>query len=132
MTNNVMMALGDFRFSVSTAAYDELNRTHNYRWQSQDRIGRSPGQQFMGEGIQTLDLSGTIYPHYSGGIEQVNQMHSMAGQGKPLILVDGTGKVWGKFVITRVQETQSRFLNNGQALHQDFRLSLVFYGEDQT
>ncbi len=131
MSNEVMMGLGDYRFSLSSAAYNELSRTHNYRWQSHDRIGRSPSQQFVGAGSQTLDLSGTIYPHYKGGLEQINQMRTMAGKGQPLILVDGTGQIWGKFVITRVEEKQSNFIKNGQPLRQNFRLSLVDYGEDQ-
>ncbi|TIM92331.1 MAG: phage tail protein, partial [Mesorhizobium sp.] len=43
-----MMGLGPFRFSLSTAAYQALERSDEYRWVSQDRIGRHPAMQFVG------------------------------------------------------------------------------------
>ena len=35
-----LMVLGDYRFSIDTAAYDKLTRTAEYRWARRDRIGR--------------------------------------------------------------------------------------------
>jgi len=42
--NETMMALGDYRFSVDTAAYQELKRSQAYRWQPQERLLRRPAQ----------------------------------------------------------------------------------------
>ena len=47
MSNEMMMALGDFRFAINTAAYNSLRRTHEYRWQAQNRLQQRPSQQFL-------------------------------------------------------------------------------------
>ena len=54
----MMLALGDFRFSVNTAAYQSLRHTSTYNWTSQNRIGEAPLHQNTGRGNDTLDLEG--------------------------------------------------------------------------
>ena len=90
----IMMALGDFRYALDTAAYDQLRRTDAYRWQGQDRLGRRPAQQFTGHGASTVELDGTIYPAFRGGLGQITAMREAADAGTPLEMVDGTGRVW--------------------------------------
>lgn len=126
----VMMTLGDFRFSLDTAAYKRLRRTVEYRWAAQERAGRRPARQFTGIGNETVELEGVIYPHYRGGLGQLEAMRALAGQGSPQILTDGTGKVWGKFCIERIEEIQTLFFGDGTPRKQEFRLSLGHYGED--
>ncbi len=126
----VLMTLGNFRFSLSTAAYQQLRRAVEYRWPVQDRAGRRPARQFTGIGDETIELEGAIYPYYRGGLEQIEAMRSLAGLGEPLMLTDGTGKVWGKFCILRIEETQTLFHGDGTPRKQEFRLGLGRYGED--
>ena len=126
----VMLALGTFRFSVDTAAYQQLRRTVEYRWPAQARAGRRDARQFTGIGAETVHLDGVIYPHYKGGLGQLAAMRTLAGQGKPQLLTDGTGVVWGKFCIERVEETQSLFFADGTPRKQEFRISFSNYGED--
>ena len=125
-----MMALGDYRFSLATAAYQELQRTTAYRWALQPRLGRRPSRQFVGAGDETISLGGTIYPHYRGGLGQLDAMRTEAGAGRPLQLVTGTGVVLGQWVIERVEETQRFFLDDGRPRSVEFRLELAAYGED--
>lgn len=126
----VMMALGDFRFSMDTAAYNRIAYTAAYRWAKQDRVGRNPAAQFTGPDLQTIDLSGTIYPHFAGGLGQTRAMRTMAAQGTPLVLVSGRGKVIGRVVILEVTEEQTVFFDNGLPKRVDFTLRLQEYGED--
>lgn len=65
-----------------------------------------------------------------GGLQQLELMRRQAGRGEPLLLVDGLGFIWGRWVITQLEETQSVFQGNGQPLKQGFRLQLTHYGED--
>jgi hypothetical protein len=125
-----MMALGPYRFSIDAAAYQQLMRTTAYRWPAQERIGRRPALQFVGVGTETISLSGVIYPHYSGGLEQVESMRAIAAQGKPQQLVDGRGKIWGLWCIERIEETRTVFFANGDPRKMEFRLALSNYGED--
>lgn len=129
--SETMMALGGYRFSLNSAAYQELGRSNAYRWQAQERLQRLPAQQFVGPGSETLDLKGTIYPHYQGGMKQIDLMRVQAGRGEPLLLLDGLGFIWGQWVILQVDETQAVMLTNGQPRKLEFQLRLARYGEDQ-
>ena len=46
----VMMALGTYRFSLASAAYDSLSRSAAWRWPAQERIGAHPVRQYVGPG----------------------------------------------------------------------------------
>lgn len=126
----VMMALGDYRFSLNAAAYQELTRTNSWRWPTVDRIGARPASQFVGPGEDSIQMTGCIYPHFKGGLGQLDAMRAEADKGEPLILVDGTGKNWGKYVITDIREGQTTFFSNGAPRRQDFDITLQAYGDD--
>ena len=126
--NNLLLALGNYRFSINTAAYQTLARTSEYRWATQERLTQRPAKQFIGLGNETIELDGVIFPHYKGGLDQLEKMRAEAKKGKPLTLVDGLGNVWGLWVIESIEETQTELLNNGQPRKIEFRLSISHYG----
>ncbi len=128
--SETMMALGSYRFSIDSAAYQELKHSQAYRWQAQERLQRRPAMQFVGAGEESIELSGVIYPHFKGGLEQLDTMRAEASKGQPLLLVDGLGFVWGQWVITQIDEGQSFLQGNGQPLKQSFQLKLVNFGAD--
>lgn len=129
-TSLVMMGLGLFRFGVNRAAYQTFTRTAAFRWEKIDRVGRAPGLQFLGPDAQEITLEGVIYPHFKGGLRQVELMRSVAGLGQPFMLVDGLGWVWDRWAITEVVERKSVFLADGAPRQIDFTLSLQAYGGD--
>jgi len=127
-----MLALGKFKFEINTAAYQTFQRTANFKWQSQERIGRRPAQQYVGRGDETINLNGVMYPHFGGGIGQINAMVNMAAEGTPLDLLDGKGNSYGQWVITSVGETRTIFFSNGAPRKIEFRISIKNYGADET
>ena len=131
MASSYLMALGDYRFSLETAAYQELTRSTEYRWQSQDRLRHRPAQQYLGPGREEITLNGMIYPSFRGGLGQLDRMRQEAEKGTPLLLNNSAGRVWGQWVITRVEETQSVFYTDGSPRQVEFRLKLARYGEDE-
>ena len=131
MIATVMMALGAFRFGVTGTSYQSLRRVAAYRWEQQDRLGRDPAQQFMGPGAEDVTLEGTIHPHYRGGLRQVEFMRLAARTGQPLMLVDGLGWVFQRWVILSVEETRKVLMSDGAPRQIDFRVSLRSYGEDR-
>lgn len=126
----VMMALGLFRFGVNSAAYQTWTRSASYRWEKLDRAGRAPAMQFMGPDAEEISLEGVIYPHFRGGLRQVELMRAAARLGQPLMLVDGLGWVWERWVITSITEKKSVFLADGAPRQIDFAMSLRAYGSD--
>lgn len=128
--SKVMLQLGQYVFSLDTAAYQRLKRSYPYSWQSQERIRRMPAQQYMGPGAQKITLNGTIYALFKGGLGQIDAMKKEANQGKPLLLVDGTGTVWGSWCIQEITETQAVFHHDGTPMKIGFNLQLIAYGDD--
>lgn len=120
----MMLMLGQYRFSLNTAAYEGKTRETQYRWRQQARIGNQPALQFTGPGDDTLELDGVIYPHYRGGFGQLNAMRREADKGEPLMLVEGTGKVLGRWVIASLRETQGSFARDGSPAKVRFSLTL--------
>ena len=127
---DVLMLLGDFAFHLRSAPFEELQRASTYRWSAQDRIGRKPAQQYLGPGAGQVTLSGEILPHFNGGFDQLDAIRAAAAQGKPLLLVDGRGNVWGDWVVTQVDETLSDLYADGAPRAQAFTITLVEYGPD--
>ncbi len=125
-----MMALGPFRFGIATAAYQSLDRSTEYRWESQERIMRHPAMQFVGAGHTTITLDGVILPMFRGGLSQVDRMRDIAASGSPQILVSGRGRVFGPFVIMKVAEKQTVFLPDGTARKLEFSVEVKSYGSD--
>lgn len=127
---DVMMSIGGFKFGIATAAYDEMRKQHSWRWAQQDRIGRKPAQQAVGPDASTVSMKGRIYPHWNGGLKQLIDLKAMGDDMQPLQMIDGTGRIWGKFVITKLAETAKHLNEIGQPRRQDFTLELKEYGPD--
>lgn len=130
-TSLVMMGLGLFRFGLKGAAYQTFRRSAAFRWEKLDRVGRAPALQFLGPDADEITLEGVIYPHFKGGLHQVELMRLRARTGLPMMLVDGLGWVWDRWVITNVEETKSVFLANGAPRKIEFSLTLQAYGMDR-
>lgn len=131
MANSVMLGLGDYRFSLETAAYQQFQQSTSYLWPEQQRFGRETSLQFLGQGVKEINLSGVIYPEYRGGFSQLRHMEAEAQKGVPLLLFTGTGKVLGLWVILSISETGSIFRKNGAARKVEFSLKLKYYGPSQ-
>ncbi len=123
-----MLALGSFRFSIATAAYESLARSVKYRWAQHDVVGADPVLHFTGRGEQTVTLSGTIYPEFRGGRGQLDSMRSLAESGQPLNLITGRGEALGQWVIESIDEQQAVFWADGAFRKQEFNIALRFYG----
>lgn len=126
----VMMALGAFRFGVANGAYQSLKRSAPYRWEKVNRIGRPPALQFGGPDTQEVVIEGVIYPHYKGGLHQVELMRALAGTGVPMMMVDGLGWVWKRWAIVHIEETKTVFMADGAPRKIEFNLTLQSYGAD--
>lgn len=124
-----MLALGDYRFSVDTAAYQSASLDHSFLWPVQQHLGATATPQFVGFGEIKRRLSGTIYTDHRGGLAQLPAMIAQAGLGEPLPLVSGTGEVFGYWCILSVKETASIFYADGRPRRIDFEMELSFYGD---
>lgn len=118
------MILGDYLFSLNTAAYQSLDRQTEYRWGSQERFGAHEALQFLGPGGDTINLAGIVYPSYRGGAGQVQELRDLAARGEPLQLIGGTGNVYGRWVVEGITEKQGEFAPMGTPRKQEFTVKM--------
>lgn len=123
-----MMRLGSYRFAMDTAAYNEMSRSTAYRWASIPTQS-GLGFQYMGPGEDAMTLSGIVYPHFFGGLGQLDAMRAEAVKGQPLLMTDGLGNVRGFWVVKSIRETGQKFAAGGVPRRQSFSMDLVYYGE---
>lgn len=116
--------LGSFKFSLTTAAYQQLQRTTEYRWPAQDRFGQLAALQATGPGSDSITLPGVIFPEFAGGLGQIDALRALASQQKPQTLIDGRGNVMGQWVIESIDENQEIFAVKGAPLKQNFSLKI--------
>ncbi|CQD74049.1 phage-related tail protein [Yersinia intermedia] len=128
----MMMCLGFMVFMLQTLPYQTLQRNTAYRWPTNDRIGLRAAPQFLGPGDEKITLSGTLMPEITGGKLSLLSLRVMADQGRAWSLIDGSGTIYGMFVIESVNETHTEFFSNGSARSIDFTLSLLRVDESLT
>jgi len=118
------MTLGMFVFGLPTLAYQELQRTTEWRHASTSRIGTNPASQFLGRGEDTITLPGTLLPGLVGSPLSLDVLRKMADTGKAWPLIGGTGRIYGTWVITSISETQQVFFEDGTPRRYEFTISL--------
>jgi len=127
-----MLMLGDVPFAAPGTAYQALKRTSEYRQPSQDRVHQHPIHQSTGVGRDTVDLNGVLFPGALGapGVAHLAALRTLAAAGEPRILVAGTGEVFGKYVVTSIDETRTHAFRDGAPRRVVWRLRLDRYGDD--
>jgi uncharacterized protein len=121
----MMMALGQFAFSLNTLAFQELQRQTTWRHPSSSRVGSRAARQFTGPGEDTINLSGELMPELIGSPASLRELREMAKAGLSWPLVDGAGHVYGSYVIESLNETKSVFMDNGLARKTCFQIQLA-------
>jgi phage protein U len=121
----MMMALGQFVFSLTTAPFGELQRRRTWKHTTSSRIGTRDASQFTGAGDDTITLSGIVAQAESiGSIASIEKLAEMADAGDAYVLVDGGGRVYGCYIVEGLDETKKYFTSWGIARKIEFNLSL--------
>lgn len=127
----MLMCLGLFVWSINTLAYQELNRQTDWRFASNNRVGKRPASQFVGQGSDKITLSGWIAPELAGERVSLEVLRLMADQGTPYVLVGGTGRVFGLWEIHSISEGGTLFHKNGLARRIEFSVVLNRVDDEQ-
>ena len=127
----MMLSLGMFVFSLSTLAYQALQRQTNWRHASNSRVGAPPALQFVGRGDDTITLPGIILPELAGSVLSLDALRLMANTGKAWPMVEGTGRIYGLWVIESLSETKTVFFKDGTPRRIEFTLTLKRTDDDR-
>lgn len=120
----MLMSLGQFVFQLPDLAYSELARATAWRHASNSRVGARPALQFVGPGEDTITLSGVLAPEVAGTLQSLATLRDMADAGDAYAMVDGAGRIFGAWIIERIEEGGSAFTPDGIARRTAFTISL--------
>jgi phage protein U len=120
-----MLTLGLFVFQLQTVPYQSLQRDVDYRWPVNNRVGLRPLPQFLGVNEEKITLSGVLMPEITGGKLSLMALNLMADEGKAWPLLEGSGTIYGMFVVNSVSETHTEFFSNGAPRKIEFTLTLT-------
>jgi phage protein U len=127
----MMLALGMFIFSLPTLAYQELQRQTEWRHGSNNRVGAAPARQFLGRGDDSITLPGILMPELAGSTLSLDALRLMANTGKAWPMVEGSGRIYGLWVIKSLSETKTIFFRDGTPRRIEFTLSLERIDDDR-
>lgn len=121
---HMLMALGLFVFGMQTTPYQQLQRQVSWRHPSNSRVHARPASQFVGRGEEIITLSGVLYPEVTGGRISLAALEAMADEGLAWPLLEGTGWVYGLFLIEEMSTTSTAFFPDGAARKIEFSIKL--------
>ena len=128
----MMMSLDQFVFSLATVPYKELQRQRNWKHRTSSRVGARDSSQFTGVGDDSITLNGLLAPDNDiGSADSLDQLAKMGDVGDAYVLVDGTGTVYGAYVIDSLNETQTYQTKEGTARRIEFNLTLKRVDDDK-
>ncbi|MBC8945993.1 phage tail protein [Xenorhabdus indica] len=120
----MMAALGLFVFMLKTTPYQSFQHKQSWRHAFNSRVGARPAWQFVGSDNDTITLSGELYPELTGGSLSLTTLKLMADSGKAWSFIDGSGSIYGMFVIESIDETKTEFMSGGAPRKISFTLTL--------
>lgn len=129
---HVLMAWGDFRFSIMTIAYEELTRAFSARIQPQNVIGERPSLHMMGWEAETIGLVATFFPFHladNRGLEQLHGLRAAVGTSAPLVAnARAMGTSLDTWALKSVEETHREIHPDGTGQRVEARLFLLYDG----
>lgn len=121
----MLMQLGSVTFEVWPFNLHEYSRDTGYDFAAKDVMGGMRPREAMGEGDETMSISGRLFPEKLGGLGTLATLHAMRSSGTAQILVRGDGTNLGWFLIEKVSERSSFIDAQGVGRQIEFTISLT-------
>jgi uncharacterized protein len=120
----IQLILGYFPFSLHTLAYQDFQRQLQWRHASTPRVRARPAHQFLGPDDETITLNGVLLPEFAGTTMSLTLLEALAETGQAWPLIEGTGTIYGSYLITSITTTKTLFFTDGAARRIEFTLTL--------
>ena len=102
------LTLDTFPFSV-----DKVEHEAETDFAKHELVGRRRDYEPVGEGEETLDLSGEFLPFRIGGLDQFALAHALRESAEPQFVMRGDGEVLGWYLLTKVKSGHEHIMPNG-------------------
>lgn len=103
----MILALGQFIFSTDNLTFNELQRSRAWTFGNNETAQGRNQYQFTGV-VEDITIPFVIYQvHGLGTRQSIDDLAEMADTGAGYLLIDGSGYIYGVFVITGIDDTRS-------------------------
>lgn len=120
----MLYAFGPLEFEVAPFNVHEIDRSASADFAAKDLLGTRKGHEFVGEGDETINMRGTLFPEKIGGLAGLDLLDAMRSAGAPQMLMRGDGKPFGWFIVIRVRESGSHIDAKGVGRKIEFEIEL--------
>lgn len=117
------LAMDDHVFSVvKRNSLEGSSYTSDGGWQVVDTIEK-PTLFKTARGLDTWDLN--VVAFKGDGMKEADALRAIQKTQQPLMITDGVGKSWGRWVIKRIQTQYTKLKDNGEAQVLKINISLL-------
>ena len=118
--------LGDIEFTVA-GGISGLEQSGSADWAEHSRIQGKPLLEWIGEGLDTCNLTVELHPVLGDPDERLRALRQAKSKHEPLAFVMGSGEYLGAYVITDIGNTIRRATAVGQITAATVQVSLKEY-----
>ena len=122
---STLLSLGGIIFEVAPINLHEIETTVGADYAEKDVVGAAKPREYMGEADTTITLSGKMFPQKFGGLGGFAALQLMAQLGVPQMVVQGSGAVWGFYLIDKVTRTDTYLDAGGVGRIVEFEINLI-------
>jgi len=120
----MLMQLGSVQFEVTPFNTHEYSHTHATDFAEKPVVGARKILEWVGEGDETWQISGRLFPKKLGGLDGLARLHAARASGQPQYLMRGDGRPMGFVAILSVSEKSTHLDVDGVGRVIDFDISV--------
>lgn len=120
----MLLSLGSVVFDVHPFNAHEIANDHSTDFVDKPVVGARMPMEWVGEGEETWDITGRIFPKKLGGLNDLARLRAVRAAGSPVYLMRGDGRPMGFVVILGVSEISTKLAADGVGQIIEFDLTV--------
>lgn len=109
----MLYQLGPLSMQVAPFNVDSVDRKTEASFAVKPVLNREQPLEYVGPGQTQIRLSGSLFPHVIGGLDELSALYSMLESGEPQYLLRGDGRPFGWFAIMSVSDNSEHLDRSG-------------------
>ncbi len=109
----MLYTIGALNLDTRPFSVDEVQRSASADFANKPVMGGLVAREFMGEGEDTLSVSGQLLPFKIGGMTELELAHGLRRAGQMLPVQRGDGARLGWYTIDKITEGHKELMRDG-------------------
>lgn len=120
----MLLMIGAVAVSVVGFNVHEYSSSNDATFAEKSVVGRRPPLEAVGDGAETMNFSGRLFPVVMGGLDEVEIMKAQRAAQQALPVMRGDGVPLGWFVITKMNVKSQYLDRQGVGKYQEVEFTL--------